>query len=628
MIDTAAASQGYPWSVAKRFLVVFLIAAALLAGTAVTHYYVGMRTERIERETSELLNVELGKTAIARDLESVTSDLMFLARHNELQGMFESDNRKLWEMLAKQFLVFITQKGKYDQIRFLDQTGMELVRVNYNDGNPTIVPEDQLQNKTHRYYFGKTWALARDGVYISPMDLNIEHGQVEQPQKPMIRFGTPVFDRSGRKRGILLFNYLSANLIRDFKRAAANISDHVMLLNSDGFWLSSPRRDDEWGFMYDNDRTFAKAHPDAWQRIQAGESGQFHNEEGMFSFTTVYPLLHAAGDHRPVGRIGSPAIDKGYYWKAVSRVSPQLLTTTPHYFFRRHLLLYAAMLGLLALASALLARATVRHQQAATQVEIERRVRGSLEGKVEERTRELKDTQAEKDRVMQQLIQAEKMAAIGTMASGIGHEINNPLYAILGMAEAIRDEEDISRCRGYGRDIIKQSRRIAEIVRNLSGYVRPAAEHDLEPVDVNETLSEAVSMARRSLLSDHVEIRENLMPVSRLSAKSEEIQQAFFNVIRNGMQAMKGRGILEITSRQEGNRVWIRIRDTGVGIPAEHLGKIYDPFFTTKGPDEGEGLGLYIVQQIVNKYAGTITLESKEGRGTVCTIQFPVGEKN
>jgi C4-dicarboxylate-specific signal transduction histidine kinase len=628
MIDTAAASQGYPWSVAKRFLVVFLIAAALLAGTAVTHYYVGMRTERIERETSELLNVELGKTAIARDLESVTSDLMFLARHNELQGMFESDNRKLWEMLAKQFLVFITQKGKYDQIRFLDQTGMELVRVNYNDGNPTIVPEDQLQNKTHRYYFGKTWALARDGVYISPMDLNIEHGQIEQPPKPMIRFGTPVFDRSGRKRGIFLFNYLGANLIRDFKRAAANISDHVMLLNSDGFWLSSPRRDDEWGFMYDNDRTFATAHPDAWQRIQAGESGQFHNEEGMFSFTTVYPLLHAAGDHRPVGRIGSPVVNKGYYWKAVSRVSPQLLTTTPHYFFRRHMLLYAAMLGLLALASALLARATVRHQQAATQVELERRVRGSLEGKVEERTRELKDTQAEKDRVVQQLIQAEKMAAIGTMASGIGHEINNPLYAILGMAEAIRDEEDISRCRGYGRDIIKQSRRIAEIVRNLSGYVRPAAEHDLEPVDVNETLSEAVSMARRSLLSDHVEIRENLMPVSRLSAKSEEIQQAFFNVIRNGMQAMKGRGILEITSRQEGNRVWIRIRDTGVGIPAEHLGKIYDPFFTTKGPDEGEGLGLYIVQQIVNKYAGTITLESKEGRGTVCTIQFPVGEKN
>jgi hypothetical protein len=84
MTDSAAAPQGYPWSVAKRFLVLFLVAAALLAGTAVTHYSVAMRTERIERETSELLNVELGKTAIARDLENVTSDLMFLARHNWL----------------------------------------------------------------------------------------------------------------------------------------------------------------------------------------------------------------------------------------------------------------------------------------------------------------------------------------------------------------------------------------------------------------------------------------------------------------------------------------------------------------------------------------------------------------
>jgi signal transduction histidine kinase len=91
---------------------------------------------------------------------------------------------------------------------------------------------------------------------------------------------------------------------------------------------------------------------------------------------------------------------------------------------------------------------------------------------------------------------------------------------------------------------------------------------------------------------------------------------------------MKGQGLLEITSRQENGRVAIRIRDTGVGIPAEHLGKITDPFFTTKGPDEGEGLGLYIVRQIVEKYAGTIVFESEKNKGTLCTIQFPVGENN
>jgi signal transduction histidine kinase len=253
---------------------------------------------------------------------------------------------------------------------------------------------------------------------------------------------------------------------------------------------------------------------------------------------------------------------------------------------------------------------------------------GSLEEKVEDRTKELKDTQAEKDRIVEQLIQTEKVAAIGTMASGIGHEINNPLYGILGLAEAIRDEKEASRCNEYGREIIKYSKHIAEIVRNLSGYIRPAEKHNLEQVDVNEKLYEAVSMAKRSLLSNHVVIKENLTPVPVISAKSEEIQQTFFNIIRNGIQAMKGRGTLEIDSCQKDKRVWVRIRDTGSGIATEHLGKIFDPFFTTKGPDEGEGLGMYIVQQIVKKYGGTITLESKEGVGTAVTIEFPIGETN
>lgn len=225
-----------------------------------------------------------------------------------------------------------------------------------------------------------------------------------------------------------------------------------------------------------------------------------------------------------------------------------------------------------------------------------------------------------------QLMRAEKMAAIGTMASGIGHEINNPLYAVLGLAEAIRDEEDVSQHERYGQDIITQCKRIAEIVKSLVEYARPAEEHDLELVDVNESLAAAVSMAKRSLLSDHVEIRESFVPVAAILAKPEEIQQALYNVTRNAIQAMMDGGTLEVSSHQQGDSVEMTIRDTGLGMSKEQLNKVYDPFFTTKGPDEGEGLGLYIVRQIVEKYAGRIAFESEEGKGTVCTIQFPVGK--
>ncbi len=235
----------------------------------------------------------------------------------------------------------------------------------------------------------------------------------------------------------------------------------------------------------------------------------------------------------------------------------------------------------------------------------------------------LRENQAEKDRVTEQLIQAEKVAVIGTMVSGIGHEINNPLYVIMGRAEAIRDEKDVAACNEHARDIIKHTKHISAIVKNLSGYIRPASQHELEKIDVHEKLAEALAMAKLSLLDDRIEIRQNFAPAPRISAKPEEIQQVFFNVIRNGIQAMGGKGVLEVTTTIEDSQVCIHIRDTGTGIRPEHLGKIFDPFFTTKGPDEGEGLGMFIVQKIVNKYNGAITLESQVGKGTTVTIRFP-----
>jgi signal transduction histidine kinase len=246
----------------------------------------------------------------------------------------------------------------------------------------------------------------------------------------------------------------------------------------------------------------------------------------------------------------------------------------------------------------------------------------NLERNVAERTRKLKITEAEKDLVVEHLIQAEKVATIANMASGIGHEINNPLYAIFGMAEAIGDENDASECRKYGEDIIAQCKQIAETIKGLSGYIRPGSERETETVDVNEKLLDAVSLMVRSLESDQVKIRENLLPVPTILAKPEEIQQVFFNIIHNGVQAMGAKGSLEISTYAEDDQVCIEISDKGAGIRKELLGKIFDPFFSTKGPDQGNGLGLYIVDQITKKYNGDISVESHEGVGTTFTICF------
>ncbi len=199
------------------------------------------------------------------------------------------------------------------------------------------------------------------------------------------------------------------------------------------------------------------------------------------------------------------------------------------------------------------------------------------------------------------LIQAEKMAALGTLASGIGHEINNPLYAILGAAEAIRDGGDLDLGQEHAKDIIGYCKHIGEIIKNLAGYSQPAEKHGLEPVDVNAALAEALSMAQLTLRAETIETEQHLAAVPAISAKSEDVQQAFFNVIRNALQAMGREGILRIESLEQGGQISIRIGDTGSGIAQADMARIYDPFFTTKGPDEGEGIGLFVVRQIVKK---------------------------
>lgn len=247
-----------------------------------------------------------------------------------------------------------------------------------------------------------------------------------------------------------------------------------------------------------------------------------------------------------------------------------------------------------------------------------------LEELVAERTRELREAQREKERVLEHLIQAEKMTAVGTLVSGIGHEINNPLYVVLAAAEALADEQDLARCRAYGNEILKQAKDIAETVKNLSRYAQPGARHDLQRVDVNASIAGAVRLARRSLRDDRIEIKTTTSPAPDILARPEEIQQVIFNVVRNAIQAIAGKGLIEIHTAQKGDCVTVRIEDTGTGIPNEHLKRVFDPFFTTKGPDEGEGLGLYIVRQIVTRYRGTIDVENAAGGGARFVIRFPI----
>lgn len=361
--------SGIKLCTSRDFFVIFLISLLFLVITGAAHFYTVASAESVKLKSSEILNVSLGHASISNSLGGIISDLMYLSNRIEQHGLVDRENADGLNRLEIDFHIFSQQKALYDQIRLLDESGIEIVRVNNSGKESSIVSRDKLQDKSHRYYFSQSWQLAKNEVYVSPLDLNIEQGQIEIPHKPMLRVGTPVYGSTGKKKGVLVLNYLGDHLINDFRRSTANIADRIVLLNNYGYWLSSSNKKNEWGFMFDRKQTFATARPATWKKIIASDSGQFINYQGMFTFTTIRPFQQEKANRQND--------TNAVIWRAVSHIPLNQLSIAP--LFKQHLPIYLYMLMLILIGSALIARLRIKHHFAVSQIAFEKQFRNTLE---------------------------------------------------------------------------------------------------------------------------------------------------------------------------------------------------------------------------------------------------------
>jgi len=231
----------------------------------------------------------------------------------------------------------------------------------------------------------------------------------------------------------------------------------------------------------------------------------------------------------------------------------------------------------------------------------------------------------ESKQLQQYLIRAEKLAGIGVLASGIAHEINNPLYAILGLAEEILDFKELPESLDpMVKEILKYTEDAADIVKNLSSYTYSAQREAPSSVDLNAIIGKAIKMIERSANVSGVVFELDLAEIPVIQASTGEITQVFANLITNALGALKGEGgIISIKTRHVGDNVECRIRDSGSGIPEEIGDRIFEPFFTTKDVGKGTGLGLYVCYRILTKHRGSIVVESTSSEGTCFLVTIP-----
>ncbi|MEJ2187258.1 MAG: HAMP domain-containing sensor histidine kinase [Gemmatimonadota bacterium] len=228
-----------------------------------------------------------------------------------------------------------------------------------------------------------------------------------------------------------------------------------------------------------------------------------------------------------------------------------------------------------------------------------------------------------------QLVQSGKMAAVGTLTSGIAHELNNPLNNIGLTVEALTDDFDAytdEQKRRMLEQAYTQVERASTTVRNLLDFTRKDRSA-FTTFDVADAVASALRLVSNEAMLAGVECRTSLdAALPAIQGNPHDLQQVFLNLLLNAIQAMPGGGEMRITGSVEGDAVRIDVEDEGVGIAVEHLEKIFDPFFTTKGVGEGTGLGLSVSHSIVEKHGGRIQVESTPGKGTTFSVYLPVAE--
>jgi signal transduction histidine kinase len=562
-----------------RFFAAFL-PLALLTAVAVLALYLNDRVSEHRlhvKEGSHL--VDLHVNIIAGELKAAESELLYLANQDVLRKFLSGGSADARDALQRNYVLFCDHRRVYDQIRFLDESGFEEIRINFNAGKPAAVKTGR-QKKGNRYYFTRTRLLKAGQVFVSPLDLNIEHGEIEIPHKPTIRLATPVFDND-RFRGILILNYLGAGLLDKLARVSRTFPGSVYLLNRDGFFLRGPTPEDEWGFMLGHQRTFKARYPDAWQ--QRDMTRQVETPEGLFTFRTFWPDLalsanppEAAADPSDPDA-GDPSL------QVVSFIPPEVLNSRPTQLLHTLLRLYAVVLAIILVLSWYLAYAGALRRRHELQL-------AQSEGRLRSLSTQLLTAHEEERRSLARDLHDE----LGQMVTSM----------TLDLQRAGANNDPPKKDELIGR-ALHGAEAMLDRIHEIASRVRPALLDDLGLKDAVQNL--LCEYERRTGIVPRADLRFDRPDVPALVSDNvyRILQEGLTNVAKHA-----GAAEVFISLQTAAHKLALTIRDTGAGFAPQQL--------------DGKRLGILGMRERAKLLNGTFTIRAAPAQGTEIQVTVPL----
>ncbi len=302
-----------------------LIISLIIIGLLVWGLYASFRQEKLDELRAVMTrNLDLGEFYLTSELQKLTRNLEFLSSSpvvRQFAAQPDGDHRNL---VTTRFKAFASLNAEYDQIRILALNGRELLRINYSDFQATEVGTDELQNKSHRYYFNQILSLPPGYLYVSALDLNIEHMQIERPFKPMLRVATKLTDNQGRATGVLILNYLAVNLFTGLDEIRVGKIGQFLLINQDGYYLKAADPEHEWGQILVDRQEFKLSNeaPFFWQQLETTQCGFYDGPDNLSAYRRLNTshLLH----NPKTTRLIPPALPR--QWVLIDQVPAETLS--------------------------------------------------------------------------------------------------------------------------------------------------------------------------------------------------------------------------------------------------------------------------------------------------------------
>lgn len=616
-------SEAVTRSQARRFLVIFLPAVFILLLISGYLIFTDLRAFNEGVLKDEELVVSRGAAVVRDSVRSAVTDTLFLARLSESRLGIDRGDAAFENDLTQRFRLFAEAKRIYRQIRLLNIDGAERIRVNYENGDARSVLASELQSKADRYYVVEGLKLKPGQIYISRFDLNIEHGVIETPPKPMVRLVAPVVGPDGAVQGIVVTNVDGKEILDAFSLSILPADKRVMMVDQHGYILRGGNEGEAWAFMFDRlDLSLESRYPDSWDRMNKLGVGQFEDAAGLWTFQTIYPV----GKTLTTG--GAPGewsyVPTDYNWKIVAFVPEGIIGQSRWQRISASLFVSILLLLALGLGSWILAR---------TQSELVNQG-AMLEQTVEERTAELISMN---DVLSRARVEAEAASdAKSRFLANMSHELRTPLNAISGFAEIMNGEFlgplGNDTYKTYAADIGASAKHLTSLIQDLidiSQIEADAMNLREEAVDVATVTKDCMLIVSGNASLKGVKLQHEVPhDVPRLFADPTRVRQILINLLSNAVKFTPKGGTVFCSSYVDRNGAYnIVVRDTGNGIPKSVKSQIFKPFARADDPslqsEEGVGLGLAITHSLVDMHGGTIHVESMEGKGTTFVITFP-----